>query len=49
MLLRICRVYTVFHLTEILANRQWRFEPGLRGGQPVDVPIKMEVLFTLQY
>jgi TonB family protein len=32
----------------IEAARQWRFLPGRRGGEPVAVPVRIELTFTLQ-
>jgi TonB family protein len=32
----------------VKAVKQWRFKPGMRDGQPVDVTLHMEVSFNLQ-
>jgi TonB family protein len=32
----------------IKAVRQWRFEPGKKGGQPVPVLVTIEITFTLR-
>lgn len=34
--------------TAIDALRQWKFQPGMRGGEPVDVALNIEVSFNLR-
>jgi TonB family protein len=46
-IMRAGTAYSEFEAAAIAAIRQWRYEPALRNGEPIDVMFRIYVQFMI--